>query len=133
MKSAFISIILIVVLILAGCSDIYKSEIDACINDEDNKAEKDCFMKLVCKNQDFNLCEKMPEDTNARQANKGFCLAFVASLTHDLSICRNQKNRYYANVCEIGYQRWGLGYDPLETEEFRELKTKYGCKTQEEN
>jgi len=127
MRLSYLSLILIGILILAGCSNTNKSEINTCINDEDSEAEKECFMKLVCKNQDFNLCEKMPDDTAARQGNKGFCLAFVTSLTHDLSICRNQKSQYYANVCEVGYQKWGMAYDPSSLEEFKELRTNYGC------
>ncbi|MBI2131183.1 hypothetical protein HYU10_05460 [Candidatus Woesearchaeota archaeon] len=127
MRFAYISLVLIGILVLAGCSNTNKSEINTCINDEDSKAEKDCFMELVCKNQDFNLCENLPEDTNARQGNKGFCLAFVTSMTHDLRICRNQENQYYADVCEMGYQRWGMAYDPSGIEEFEELRTKYGC------
>ena len=128
MKLTFISAsVVIMLVILAGCLNTSGSEINSCINDEDSKAEKDCFMNLVCKNQDFNLCEDMPDDTNARQGNKGFCLAFVTSMTNDLGICRNQKNQYYANVCEIGYQRWGMAYDRSGIEEFKELKTEYGC------
>ncbi|MBI2653237.1 hypothetical protein HYX02_00350 [Candidatus Woesearchaeota archaeon] len=126
MNSKTIVFLFVVTFILSGCSNTNKVEINSCTN-KDSEAEKDCFLKLVCKNKDFDLCERMPDDTNERQSNKAFCLSFVTSLTHDLNYCRKQKNSYYANACEMGYQRWIMSFEPEYLEEFKELKSKYGC------
>jgi len=63
-------------------------------------------MGLVCKDQNFNACEHMPEDTPERTGNKLLCVSLVASLRHDLSQCKKQQNPFIANTCLYTYRRW---------------------------
>ena len=107
--------------------NLSKDEEFKCINDQDTDAERDCFMESVCKNQHFNICDIMPEDTPDRTGNKLLCASFVASLTHDPSYCKRHKNPFIANTCLYGYRRWTLDSEPDTKGEFNELKIKYGC------
>jgi hypothetical protein len=126
---------ILICIILFGCSNNTKiifnpnigSQSEDCLNPDDPDAEKDCFLSLICETKDFDICERMPVDTNDRQTNKGFCLAFVTSLTHDLSYCKDQENPFYANTCEMVYQRWMMSFEQAYENEFRDLREKYGC------
>ncbi len=118
MKRAIFIGLLLIVLFTIGCSS--KASYDECLSD-DPIEERNCFTAIAYHNVDPKVCEAMPEEENAQQANKGFCLGFVASVTGDIRICRNQANSYYANVCEIVYDRFFMGYDPM----FEELKREY--------
>lgn len=85
--------------------------------------ERDCYTSLAYKNSDPSVCERMPEDNNRRQANRAFCLGFVAAAVGDLSICRKQENLYYRNTCETVYERYF--FDPSGQEEFENLAEMY--------
>lgn len=119
MKKLRVLLIISVLLIsIIGCTS--QSQYDGC-KTGDYKEERDCYTALAFNKVDPKICEKMPEEVNERQANKAFCLGFVASATGDVRICRDQKNYYYQNACEIIYEKYFMGYDP----EFEELKNKY--------
>ncbi len=108
----------ILVLFSSGC--LNDEEFNSCITG-DYEEEKHCFTALAYERLDPGVCEKMPDDVNRRQANKAFCLGFVASATGRVKICRDQNNQYYRNYCERVYERYFMSYDP----KFEELKERY--------
>ncbi len=87
---------------------LQKDEIDSCIvnilakekEEADYLKERDCFTRLAYNNLDYHICEKMPEGENYRPSDRMFCLGFLAAMTGDLRICRDQKSVIYQNGCE---------------------------------
>ena len=116
-----LSIFLILLFSIIGCTN--QAKYDEC-KTGDYQEERDCYTALAYNKVDSKICENMPDDVNERQANKAFCLGFIASTTGDLQICRNQKTVYYKNSCKIIYERYFMGSDP----EFEELKNIYHLK-----
>lgn len=114
------AILLMSVLLMCGC--VGKNNLDECVS-SDYLAERDCYISIAYNNFDVGVCEKMPEDTNDRQANKAFCLGFIAYVKDDVSICRKQQNQYYKNTCEIIFQRYMFEFE--NADEARALKEKY--------
>ena len=97
-----LAISLTAVIYVAGCvsqetKGKYNGGLDNCKTGNYDE-ERDCYTALAYKRVDYKICEKMPEDVNERQANKAFCLGFIASVTGDLSICRNQENMFQKQI-----------------------------------